>query len=89
MAKRIFADTILFLSIFFAPWYVAAGLGAVFVILFPRFWEAVLAGIFLDAMYYLPAERGAPLLYGRFGVFTALALVLILFIGRIKKQIRI
>ncbi len=85
MIKRIFADIALFLSIFFAPWYAAAGLGIVFIILFPRFWEAVLAGVFLDAMY--GSENAG--IYGRFGIFTLMALVLILFIERIKKQIRI
>lgn len=85
MAKRIFADIILFLSLFFAPWYATAGLGAVFIILFPDFWEAVLAAIFLDAMYGSETTG----FYGKFGVFTLAALILILFIGRIKKQIRV
>lgn len=85
MWKRIIADTILFLSIFFAPWWVTVGLGVLFVFLFPRFWETVLAGLFLDALYYTETSG----IYGRFGVFTISALILIVVAEKIKKQIRI
>jgi len=85
MLKRIIADVVLFFSIFFAPWWVTIVLGALSIIFLPMFWEAVLVGMFLDAMYGGRMEG----IYGRFGFFTVIALILVIASGRIKKQIRI
>ena len=82
--KRVIADVVLFSAIFFAPWYWTAGLAVLFIILFPRYWEAVLAGFLLDAMYSVPTQG----FYGRFGIFTISALILLLVLGGIKKRIR-
>ncbi|NOY35733.1 MAG: hypothetical protein GXP44_02345 [bacterium] len=85
MMKRIIADIVLFLSVFFAPWYFTALLAFLFVVLFPKFWEAVLAGLFLDAMY--GGETAG--VYGRFGLFTAISAIVVFAIERVKRQIRI
>lgn len=85
MIKRIAADIVLFMSVFFAPWYLTVLLAFLFVVLFPKFWEAVFAGLFLDAMY--GSESGT--LYGRFGLFTAAAAIAVIAVERIKKRIRI
>lgn len=85
MIKRIIADIILFLSIFFAPWYIAVGLGVLFVILFHRFWEVLVAGLFLDALYSI-SDSG---LLSRFGIFTFLFLLFLLIVEKIKSNIRL
>jgi len=85
MMRRIIIDIIFFLSIFFAPWWLFVGTGVIFVFFFPRFWEAVFGGLFLDALYHM--ETGV--IYGRFGFFMISALVLIIVAEEIKKQIRI
>jgi len=83
--KRIIADVVMFLSVLFAPWYFTALLALLSAVLFPKFWEAVLAGLFLDAMYGGEAAG----IYGRFGLFTALAAVTVFAVEAAKKQVRI
>ncbi len=85
---RVVADIILFLSIFFAPWYYPVFLGVLFIILFSSFWEAVVAGFIMDALYHIPAGEGIAF-YHRFGVFTLSALFLTVISVKIKKQLRI
>ncbi len=88
MRWRATADIILFLSILFAPWYYPVFFAVLFIILFPSFWEAVAAGIIMDAIYYAPAG-GETAFYHHFGLFTFLALFLTLISLKIKKQLRI
>lgn len=78
MIKRIIADAVLFLSIFFLPWYLTAALGIIFIFLFSKFWEAAGAGFFIDALY----------LEG-FGIFTICALLLVFFLNAIKEKVRL
>lgn len=84
MKKRIFADIVLFLAVFFAPWYWVVVLVVIFTALFSGYWEAILAGLFLDAMYSI--QTGG--FYGRFGVFTLGFLFLYFILRIIKKKIR-
>jgi len=85
---RIVADTLLFLGIFFAPWYYSV-LGVVlFIILFPSFWEAVAAGFIMDVLYYIP-DKNEGVFYHHFGVFTFSMLFLTLISLKIKEQLRI
>lgn len=85
MIKRIIADILLFSSLFILPWQWTAALAIIFIILFGNFWEAVLVGFTLDVLYSLPNAK----IYGRFGVFTAMALVLVLTSKIIRKKIRL
>lgn len=85
MIKRIIADVLLFSSLFILPWQWTAVLAVIFIILFGNFWEAVLAGFILDAFYSVPNTK----IYGRFGVFTAIALVLVLASKILRKKIRL
>jgi len=85
MIKRIIADIIFFSGLFVLPWHWTAVLAVVFIIWFGNFWEAVLAGFILDSFYSLPNTR----IYGRFGIFTAIALALVLSSKIIRKKIRL
>lgn len=84
---RVAADIVLFLSIFFTPWYLPVFLAVLFIILFPSFWEAAAAGLIMDALYHIPGGGGA--FYHHFGVFTVSALLLTIISSKIKKQLRI
>jgi hypothetical protein len=48
---RIISFIILFLSVAFLPWPVTVALTLMAIAVFPWFWEAVIMGIFLGAMY--------------------------------------
>jgi hypothetical protein len=84
MIKRILADIFLFAGLFFAPWYWMVILAVIFMILFRRYWEGVVAAFFLDALYSVPNSG----LYGHFGIFTAVALILLFILETFKKKIR-
>lgn len=81
---RILCDIVLFLSLFFAPWWGTAALAVIFMVLFNRCWEAVAAMIFLDTLYSIPNAK----IYGRFGVFTIIFLILFFTIDNFKKKLR-
>lgn len=85
MIKRLVADFIFFFSLFVLPWYWTAILAIVFIIWFGNFWEAVLAGFILDTLYSIPNTR----IYGRFGIFTAGATILILLVKIARKKVRL
>ncbi|MFA4890084.1 MAG: hypothetical protein WC587_00395 [Candidatus Paceibacterota bacterium] len=85
MIKRIIADVIFFSCLFILPWQWTAVLAVVFIILFGNFWEAALAGLIFDSLYSIPGAK----IYGRFGIFTATALVLVLVSKIIRKKIRL
>jgi len=84
MIKRIICDIILFLGIFFLPWWGTAILTFVFMILFRRFWEGVAAIFFIDSLYSLPAAK----FYGHFGIFIVPAIILFLIVENLKTKIR-
>ncbi len=84
MIKRVIADIALFASLFFNPWHWTAILAVMFMILFRRYWEGALAVFFLDALYSVPSAG----IYGRFGIFTASSLILLLIFEILKKKLR-
>ncbi len=51
---RIFAFLFLILSTFLFPWQAVVSLFVFFSALFPKFWEGLLAGVFMDAFYFSP-----------------------------------
>jgi hypothetical protein len=85
MFKRIICDIILFFAVFFLAWWLTALLIFVFMILFKRFWEGIVAALFIDSLYSLPLAG----FYGRFGIFTASAVVILIIIENIRPRIRI
>jgi len=50
-AKRIFLDSILFLSIFFLPWWITLIIGGALVYFFDSFFEILIVGLVLDTLY--------------------------------------
>lgn len=84
MIKRIVFDAVLFGSLFVAPWYATVGLGILGLILFRKFWEVILAGFIIDALYYAPGQK----FIGHFGFFTIGAIILLIIFNIIKKKIR-
>lgn len=69
---------------FLAPWHWTAGLIAVFIIIFERFWEGVAAALVIDFVYYVPAgEFGSKL-----GIFTLSFLILFYISCAIRDKIR-
>lgn len=85
MIKRIIADIILLLSVFFLPWYFTLAAAVLFAFVFKSFWEAVVAGLFLDSLNYTQTSG----IYGRFGLFTLTAVILIIVMEKIKKIVRV
>lgn len=55
------------------------------IIIFKNYYEAVVAGLVMDSLYYIPSEK----LWGNFGIFTVSSLVITLAAEKTKKQIRI
>lgn len=84
MIKRIIFDIMFFGSLFVLPWYATAGLGIIGLVLFRKFWEMILAGFIIDALYYAPGQK----FIGHFGLFTAGAIILFLIFDFIKKKMR-
>jgi len=85
MLKRIICNAVLLATVFLGPWWLTATIGFLFVVLFKNYWEAFIAGAFMDALYYIPSDK----LWGNFGIFTLSFLLLIIITEKIKKQIRI
>jgi hypothetical protein len=57
-------------------------------ILFQRYWEGVVAMLFLDSLYSLPTTSVNWRIYGHFGIFTVSAIILLLIIENLKTRIR-
>lgn len=85
MLKRIAFDLMLFVAVFLGPWWLVATMGLLFAIIFKNYWEIFIAGIFMDALYYIPTDR----IWGNFGIFAGSFLLIIAVVEKIKKQIRI
>lgn len=85
MTKRIIADIILFVCVFWAPWYATAGLLFIFIVLFAEYWEAVAVGLAIDSLYSLPEQK----IMAGFGVFSLSALLALCLSSFIKTKINI
>jgi len=88
MFKRITCNIVLFLGIFFLPWWGTVALTLIFMVFFRRFWEGVVAMLFLDSLYFLPTASTSWQIYGRFGIFTVSAVIFLFFIKNFKTKIR-
>lgn len=85
MLKRIICDIILLAAVFLGPWWLVTTMGLLFIVLFKNYWEALVAAIFMDSLYYVPSGK----IWGNFGIFTLASLIIIIAIEKFKKQIRI
>jgi len=85
MFKRLICDVILFAGLFFLAWYWTAGLAFVFMIFFRRYWEGVAVAFLIDIFYSVPANS----VYGHFGLFTAISIILLIILEKFKSNIRI
>ncbi len=83
--KRIGFDILLFGMVFLFPWYWAAVLAIIGLMLFKKFWEIIIVGLLIDSLYSLPNIG----LIGRFGIFTISIIVLFFIAEAVKKQIRV
>lgn len=84
MIKRVFANIILFSSLFFAPWWATVVVGVIFLFLFKKYWELIVMAILIDTLYYAPNSA----LYGRFGIFLAGAVILFFIVDNFKTKLR-
>jgi hypothetical protein len=83
--KRIICDVLLLAIIFWGAWWQAALLAIIFVIVFKSYWEAVVAAVIMDSLYYIPTGK----LWGNFGIFTVCFFLFILATEKIKKLIMV
>jgi hypothetical protein len=84
MIKRLIANIVLLLSIFFMPWWITLLLGVIFISIFPNFYEIFIMGILMDLLYSYPKE-----LFFNFNQIFSLGVILIfVFIEKIKKYLR-
>ncbi len=81
---RISLDAIIFLSIFYFPWWVGMFLAVVGILFFSNFFEIFLVGYLLDLLYGTNVKE----FYGIWFVFTLLSVVVYVIIEHIKKNIR-
>jgi hypothetical protein len=85
MMLRIFIDIILILSIFYFPWWVTALFALSGIFIFKNFYESIIAGFLIDALYGTKTSEFA----GVWFVFTASFFLLYILSTRLKKNIRI
>jgi len=81
---RIVCFLALIFSIVFCPLLVVLALFALLVSFFSKFWEGILAGIFLDSIYFSPAVF---LGFG-FGFFTISFIISVFFFEKSKRLIQ-
>lgn len=85
MAIRILCDIVLFASLFFLAWYWTAILAVIFIVIFPNFFEGIAAAFIFDFINSVPNAG----LIGRFGIITALVLVLFFAANILRRRLRI
>ena len=82
---RIASSIILFLSIIFAPWPVTAALAVLLAASFSLFWEMIIAGLLLGAIYGLP-KGGSGFLFTFFIVSFTAAFIIEEFLKRFIRE---
>jgi hypothetical protein len=51
--RRIFFDVLLFISVFFLPWWISLGLITVGIFIFDLYYESLIAAFIMDGLYSL------------------------------------
>jgi hypothetical protein len=82
LTARIFFNIILFLSVFFLPWWISILLGLIFVFIFSEYYEIIVLGLLLDSLY---SETGS----FKSALFTLAAVVVFIVAFEIRKRMRI
>lgn len=81
---RVFADCLLFASVFFLPWWIVFIFASVSFFMFNDYYELLGAGFILDFMYGIPLSR-----YGEFQfIFSLSSLALFFLFSSLKKRMR-
>lgn len=90
MIKRTICDIVLFGSLVWLPWWATAGLAVLFMIFFKKYWEGVVVALMIDLFYAVSSINlfADMNLYGRFGIFTVVALAIFFIIENAKKRVR-
>lgn len=81
---RIFIDLMLLFIMFTQWWWMAIILGAICVLLLPKFYEYILIGICLDLFF---GTLGS-MLWGGVGIITVSTIVFYVIVQAVKSQIR-
>ncbi len=84
VAKRIAANLVIIIALFFAPWWVTLTLGIIATFYFSAYYELIVAGALFDILYGVTSD--ATFGYNVLG-FLVTTVVFIL-IERIKKELR-
>lgn len=82
---RILAALVILLSLVFGPWWLPVTLSIVAVFLFINYYEMVLWGVMMDALYGLPIEQFDGYRY----VFTTASVILFLAVFFVRKYFAI
>jgi hypothetical protein len=83
--KRLISDAIIFLAAILVPWWVVVPAAAYLALGFRNYYEFMVLGLILDALYSLPM----PYLYGRPLVFTLGCILIFVMIEFFKPQLRL
>lgn len=84
MAKRIFADIAIVGSIFFLNSWITLLLVIAGLFYFRNFYETIIAGIMIDALYGIPLERFFHIPY----IATIMSIATYFIIDKLKERIR-
>lgn len=84
MYKRVILDLALLGVLFFLPWYCGVILAAILLVTFKHYWEVIIAGLILDALYSLSGVN----IYTHFGLFTVIFSALFAVSEIIKPKLR-
>lgn len=83
MRKRVLTSLILFIAILFLPYWAYLPLLLLAIVIFPVFWEGILFGFLIDALYGQSLE--APF----FSPIALTALILVIIIMPVRERIRL
>ena len=74
---RLLANVLLCLAVFMVPWWVVALIALVALIAFERFYEALIAGVIMDALFSMPTTASFPAWSFVFFAGSAIAFLLV------------
>jgi hypothetical protein len=84
MKKRIFLSIILFLGIFYLPFYIVFTLGVLGLVFFKKYWEFPVIMLFADLFYYTSEAR----FYGIFIVGFLLSMSMLFLVEFLKNKLK-
>ncbi|MEK7556075.1 MAG: hypothetical protein AAB523_02175 [Patescibacteria group bacterium] len=84
MIKRAIADVCILLSVLYAPWWVTAFIGILFVFYFSNYYELIAAGVLVDVLY---GNNSTPLFHIPF-IFSIDSVVFYVLVQFLKTKMR-